>query len=99
MASIWRRQPSKRLRTSHFVEKQGTSASVSIAEGFWEWVPPAITETIIAKTFPMEYRAEPITAKELRSRVSGATITKVANSFPQELLKAGTAKELKSKWV
>jgi hypothetical protein len=60
--------------------------------------PPAIIETIIAMEFPMLYRAEPVTSKELRSRVSGATITKVANIFPQELIKSGKAKELRSKW-
>ncbi len=61
--------------------------------------PPAIMEIILAMEFPMLWRTEPVTAKELRSRVSGATITKVANIFPQELLKAGKAKELKSKWA
>lgn len=60
---------------------------------------PTIVETIIAMDFPMLYRAEPITAKEVRSRVRGATITKVANIFPQELLKAGKAGELRSKWA
>ncbi len=60
--------------------------------------PPAIIETIIAMEFPMLYRAEPVTSKELRSRVSGATITKVASTFPQELLKAGKARDLRSKW-
>lgn len=60
---------------------------------------PAITETIIAMEFPMLYRAEPVTSKELRSRVSGATITKIANIFPQELLKAGKAKDLRSRWA
>lgn len=72
---------------------------MSIAEGFWEWVPPAITETILAKAFPMSYLAEPLTAKILISRVSGATIITVAKDFPRELLKAGKAKELKSRWV
>lgn len=60
---------------------------------------PTIVETIIAMVFPMLYRSEPVTNKELRSRVSGATITKVANIFPQELVKAGKAGELKSRWV
>ncbi len=60
--------------------------------------PPAIIETIIAMEFPMLYRAEPVTSKELRSRVSGATITKIANIFPQEVLKTGKSKDLRSKW-
>ncbi len=62
-------------------------------------VAAAITETILAKDFLMLYRAEPVTSKELRSRVSGATITRVANTFPQELIKTGKAKELKSRWA
>lgn len=59
---------------------------------------PVITETIIAMEFPMLYRIEQIMAKELRSRVSGVTISKVANTFPHELLKSGKAKDLRSKW-
>lgn len=47
----------------------------------------------------MLYRFEPVTSKELRSRVSGATITKVAQEYPQILLKSGKAKELRSKWA
>ncbi len=57
-----------------------------------------ITETIIGKDFLMLYRAEPVTSKELRSRVSGATITKVAKEYPQTLLKSGKVKELRSRW-
>ncbi len=60
---------------------------------------PAIVETIIAMEFPMLYRAEPVTSKELRSRVSGATITKVSQDFPQVALKTGKAKDLRSKWA
>lgn len=59
----------------------------------------AITETIIAMEFPMLYRAEPVTFKGLMSRVSGATITRVAQDFPLVVLKAGKAKELKSRWA
>ncbi len=100
MANIWRRQPSQRLKSIYLVRKQTIDARTLIAEGFWEAAaPPAITETIIAMEFPMLYRAEPVTAKELRSTVSGATVTEVANIFPQELAKAGKAKELKSRWA
>lgn len=100
MASIWRRQPSQRLKSIYLVRKQTIDAHTLIAEGFWEAeAPPAIVETIIAMTFPMLYRAEPVTAKELRSRVSGATITKVVQEYPQVLIKAGKAKELRSKWA
>ncbi len=65
----------------------------------FQGAPPAIIETIIAKEFPMLYRAEPVTAKELRSRVSGATITKVSQDFPLILIKAGKGKDLKSRWA
>ncbi len=64
----------------------------------FQGAPPAIIETIIAMSFPMLYRTEPVTSKELKSRVSGATITKIANTFPQEVLKTGKAKDLRSKW-
>lgn len=59
---------------------------------------PSIVETIIAKNFPMEYLESPIKAKELKSKVSGATITRVANDFPETLLKKGKSSELRSKW-
>jgi hypothetical protein len=57
-----------------------------------------LIETITAKNFPMLYLPKPIKAQELISKVEGATITKVANDFPLELLKEGKVKELKSKW-
>jgi len=55
-------------------------------------------ETITAKNFPMLYLSKPVKSQELISKVEGATITKVANDFPEEVLKAGKAKELKSRW-
>jgi hypothetical protein len=68
---------------------------------FWlsgQWGLPAVTETITAKSFPMLYLAKPIEAQELRSKVEGATVTKITKDFPEVLLKAGKAKELRSKW-
>ncbi len=65
----------------------------------FQGAPPVTIETIIAKEFPMLYRAEPVTAKELRSKVSGATVTNIANIFPQELIKVGKAKDLRSRWA
>ena len=62
------------------------------------FTPSGAVETIVAKDFPMVYRAEPVTVKELRSRVSGATVTKIANPFPQEIVKAGKARDLRSRW-
>ena len=56
-----------------------------------------LVETIVAKEFPMGYY-QTTGVKELRSRVSGATITEVAKTFPHLLQKAGKAKELISKW-
>ena len=61
-------------------------------------VPPAFVETITAQSFPMLYLSKPVKAEELISKVEGATITTVAKDFPEELLKAGKAKELRSKW-
>ena len=58
----------------------------------------APVETIVAKDFPMLYLAEPATAKELKSKVSGATITHITKDFPETLLKKGKAQELRSKW-
>ena len=56
-------------------------------------------ETITAKNFPMLYVSKPVKTQELISKVEGATITKVANDFPQELIKSGKAAELKSKFA
>lgn len=53
-------------------------------------------ETSIAKEFPMTYLSN--SAKELRSKVSGATIDHVAKDFPEVLVKKGKAQELRSKW-
>jgi hypothetical protein len=64
----------------------------------WSFQAVAVTETITAQNFPMLYLPKPIKAQELISKVEGATITKVANDFPLELLKEGKGKELKSKW-
>ena len=57
-----------------------------------------VTETIVAQEFPMLYLAEPVTANELTSRVSGATVTIETQDFPRRLLKKGKASELRSKW-
>ena len=61
-------------------------------------VPPAFVETITAMSFPMLYLSKPVTAEELISKVEGATITKIAKDFPEQLLKAGKARELRSSW-
>jgi hypothetical protein len=63
-----------------------------------DYMAVAVTETITAKSFPMLYLAKPVKAQELISKVEGATITKVANDFPEEIIKSDKAKELKSKW-
>jgi len=68
-----------------------------IVGAFKELVGGAV-ETITAKNFPMLYVSKPVKTQELISKVEGATITKVANDFPEELIKSGKAKELKSKW-
>jgi len=61
-------------------------------------VPPAPAEHIVANQFPMLYLLKPEKAKELISKVENATIKHVARSFPEHLVKAGRACELKSKW-
>ena len=66
--------------------------------GVEEAVVVAIVETITAKSFPMLYLPKPAKAQELISKVEGATITKIVKDYPEELLKTGKAKELRSKW-
>jgi len=63
-----------------------------------EYTPP-IVETIVAKDFPMLYLSKPLKAQKLISKVEGATVTSVAKDFPEELLKSGKAKELRSKFT
>jgi len=60
---------------------------------------PSIIETITAKSFPMLYLSKPVKAEEVKSKVEGATVSKVAKDFPETLLKSGKAKELRSKWT
>jgi hypothetical protein len=62
------------------------------------WAPPAVVETITAKSFPMLYLSKPVTAKELVSKVEGATIAILAKDFPKYLIRAGKAQELRSRW-
>ena len=62
-------------------------------------LPIAITETIVAKNFPMNYLPSPAKAAQLTSKVSGATITTVSQDYPLTLLKKDKAQELKSKWT
>lgn len=59
----------------------------------------AVTETIVAMNFPMLYLSKPVKAEELISKVEGATITVVCKEFPQQLIKAGKANELRDKWT
>jgi len=60
---------------------------------------PVVTETIIAKEFPMHYIESPVKAEELTSKVEGATVTVIAMDFPLTALKSGKAEELISKWT
>ena len=59
-------------------------------------VPPVVT--ITAQSFPMLYLAKPVEAQELISKVEGATIIKIAQDYPERLLRSGRARELKSKF-
>jgi len=53
---------------------------------------------IVANQFPMIYLAKPETAKELLSKVEGATVNHVAKDYPEYLIKVGKACELRSKF-
>jgi len=74
-----------------------------LTHGAWgseESAPPAApTETIVAQEYPMLYLPKPLKASMLLSKVEGATITSVANDFPEVLIKKGKAQELKSKFT
>jgi len=61
--------------------------------------PSPLVETIVDKAFPALYLSKPVKAEELVSKVEGATVTIIAKDFPMELLKAGKAKELRSRWA
>ncbi|MEM2365704.1 MAG: hypothetical protein QXL06_02045 [Nitrososphaerota archaeon] len=63
------------------------------------YIAKADDEIINTQTFPQLYLEAPTRAQELISKVSGVTVTKTANEFPQYLLKTGTATELRSKFV
>jgi hypothetical protein len=64
----------------------------------WSFQAPAITETIVAQNFPMNYLPSPTKAAQLTSKVSGATITTVSQDYPLTLIKKDKAQELKSKF-
>ena len=85
------------LRKLLFYADADQSTKTFMEDWFFE-AAPATTETITAQSFPMLYLNKPVKAEELISKVEGATITKVAKDFPEELVKSGKAKELKSKW-
>lgn len=59
--------------------------------------PVTPTETINVFDFPMRYY-QGTSVEELRSRVSGATVVRIANDFPLVLVKAGKSKVLASRW-
>ena len=69
------------------------------SHGAWGSEETAPVEIIVANDFPMQYLAEPATAKELKSKVSGATITHITKDFPETLIKTNKAKELRSKFT
>jgi len=67
------------------------------SHGSWGSEETAILETITARELPTTYYAQ--TPTELRSKISGATITRTAQTYPHQLHKKGQAQELKSKWT
>jgi len=58
-----------------------------------------VTETIIAKDFPMSYLEKPVKAEQLTSKVEGATVQAYTKNFPRRLVKAGKQKELESEFT
>jgi len=62
-------------------------------------VVAAVTETIIAKDFPMGYLEKPVKAEQLTSKVEGATVQAYTKNFPRRLVKAGKQKELESEFT
>jgi len=62
-------------------------------------VSVGVVETIVAMNYPMLYLPKPLEASMLLSKVEGATITSVANDFPEVLIKKGKAQELRSKFT
>ena len=52
----------------------------------------APVETVVAMEFPMRYIQSPEKSKQLRSKVSGATVIKTSMDFPETLVKKGRGK-------
>jgi len=96
----WTKQKVVDLQAGIQVAVLGSGEEMSVSE-IWIVVnyTPAVTETIVAKDFPISYLQMPVKAKELISKVTGATKVSVSKDFPDELLKSGKAKELKSKFT
>ena len=97
----WTKQKIADLQAGIEVAVLGAGETLRVSE-IWIVIDytevPAVTETIVAKTFPMAYLEKAATVQELTSKVEGATITHIAKDFPETLLKKGKSKELRSKW-
>ena len=46
MTNTWRQQPSGRLQTTYFIKVQLLSATVLIADDFFEYVAPPVISTV-----------------------------------------------------
>jgi hypothetical protein len=65
----------------------------------WSFQAVAVTETIVAKNYPMLYLSKPVDAQMLISKVEGATVSHVAKDLPEVIVKSGKAQELRSKFT
>jgi len=104
-ASAYINTPAKLNNVKTRIESVGLSAGAPTSRYVRVcWIPVYAdwslgpTETITAKTFPMEY-LDPQEARELTSEVSGATITHTNKDFPEKLIKKGDARQLQSEWT
>ena len=86
-------------RCSFAVDQDPAVAEESVTTPAFVAAPPPVAEAITARNYPMLYLAKPPTATMLISKVEGATITHVAQDYPEILVKSGRARELRSKFT
>jgi hypothetical protein len=86
-------------RCSFAVDQDPAVAEESVTTPAFVAAPPPVAETITARNYPMLYLAKPPKATMLISKVEGATIIRVAQDYPEMLVKSGRARELRSKFT
>jgi hypothetical protein len=83
---------------SYVGEAHMTRTTSPYAIKFSAFTPVLVTKTKVAFEFPMSYLSKPVKAKELRSKVEGATVTVVAKDFPLVVKEKNKQGELTSKF-